>query len=150
MAVRFNNAKIISDAQKEVVKLVRESVTIMGVEAVKHYTLNFRKQGFVDETVEYWKPRKGGFYGGIAALRKRERMDSRRAILVKSGALRKSIRYYRSGLGQVTITSNLPYANAHNEGVIGRLPKRQFVGESRKLNSIIIKKLDKRIWEIFK
>lgn len=148
--MKFNNAKILKDAQKEVIKMVKDSTVIMGTEAVKFYTLNFRKQGFDDNGVERWLPRKGGFYGGIARLRKRERLDSGRAILVKSGALRRSLRYYRSGLTTVTITSNLPYANAHNEGIPGRLKQRKFVGESANLNKIILRKFDKRIYNIFK
>lgn len=148
--MKFNNAKILSDAQKEVVKALKDSVNTMGTEAVKFYTLNFRKQGFDDENIEKWQPRKGSFYSGIARLRKRERKESGRAILVKSGALRRSLKYYRSGLSSVIITSNLPYANAHNEGIRGRLPKRQFVGDSAKLNKLIIRKLDKRIQTIFK
>ena len=148
--MKFNNAKILKDAQKQVVALVKDSVNIMGTEAVKFYTLNFRKQGFDDNGIDKWQPRKNEFFSGIARVRKRERLASGRAILVKSGALRRSLRYYRNGLTSVMITSNLPYADAHNTGVKGRLPKRQFIGNSANLDKIILRKFDKRIYNIFK
>lgn len=57
------------------------------------------------------------------------------AILIKSGALRRSIRSDVHGL-TITVSSNLPYAQIHNEGGMAgrgkksRIPQRQYMGNS--------------------
>jgi phage gpG-like protein len=131
--VRFNEAKKIEDFIKRAEKEINNFSDIAGVEAVNFYTRNFTKQGFDDNGVEHWKGRK----------RERKR-DSGRAILVKSGALRRSLLKRKAGKLSVFIISPLAYANRHNEGLKG-MPKRQFVGNSRKLNKKILFKLDRRI-----
>lgn len=150
-----------------------------GVLAVNHFTKSFRDGGFTDETIERWQPRK-----------KRERGGSR-AILVKSGRLRRSLRSRRLGNLAVKILTDVPYARIHNDGgiieksfdrkilsftsggrfaktktrkqrkevsyqqqtTIGahsiRMPKRQFIGYSGKLNRQIIAFLDKNIKKQF-
>lgn len=135
--MKFNEARKIIDFTKQVEKVVGDFATIAGVEAVNFYTLNFRKQGFDDNGVEQWKPRK------------RERSkDSGRALLVKSGALRRSLIKRPAGRLAVWIISPLPYASRQNEGGRGIL-KRQFVGDSTKLNRKILSKIDKRINQAF-
>jgi phage gpG-like protein len=140
------NAKIIREHQRQVVKELQNFITIMGVEAVKHYKASFRNQGFTDNILHKWG--------------KREREDrntkKERAILVKSGDLRRSIKVVRRSLKSVTIGSDLPYAQVHNDGLRAgrgkgfRMPKRQFVGKSNTLSKILMSKLDKRIAKIFK
>jgi phage gpG-like protein len=62
-----------------------------------------------------------------------------RAILVKSGALRNSVRKIGTGDG-FTVSSDLEYAAVHNFGLMAgrgkgfRMPKRTFVAPSRTLN----------------
>lgn len=71
--------------------------------------------------------RSGSFYGRKWPERKWPR-DGGRALLVKTGALKHSIRSRRSG-GGLTISSDRPYSTIHNEGgeikVTGRM-KRYF------------------------
>lgn len=69
----------------------------------------FRDQAWLGDIIEPWKPRKG--------IKKGNRG---RAILVKTGRLRRSIRVVRYGNMSVTIGSDLPYAQAHNEGAFAQ------------------------------
>lgn len=120
-------------------------VDAMGVLAANHFTTSFRNQGFTDESLQAWQPRK---------RTERSRMGNR-AILVKSGRLRRSIRTKRFGLLAVKILTDVPYASVHNNGERSgrgrgfKMPKRQFIGYSGVLNRKIISKLDVTIKRIF-
>lgn len=121
---------------------MERSIILIGNEAKNFFVNSFRKQGFEDRSVVKWKPRK-----------KQDKKRAGRAILVDSGDLRRSIirePVNKSQL-QVKISTDLPYAKIHNEGGMmkngGKMPKRQFIGDSYKLNElckkIIISQLDK-------
>jgi phage gpG-like protein len=85
---------------------------------------NFRRQGFLDATLEKWRQRK--------------REDAGRAILVKSGALRRSIFIEVASRGLIRLASNLPYSSVHNEGT-AKMPQRKFMGQSKALDQENIK-----------
>ncbi|MGJ1366031.1 phage virion morphogenesis protein [Sphingobacterium spiritivorum] len=88
--------------------------------AVNFYKDSFTRQGWIsDSRLERWKKRKY-----------ENRKKSRRGILIKSGALRRSIRVLRVGLGYVVVGSPLPYAKIHNEG--GRIRAVQNIGSFRR------------------
>lgn len=55
-----------------------------------------------------------------------------RQQLVKTGRMRESIRVLSKTNNTIIVGSDVPYANFHNEGS-GRMPKRQFIGEAKKL-----------------
>jgi phage gpG-like protein len=77
----------------------------VGAIAVRHMQRNFTNQGWTPGRVVLpWQKRAGKEKG------------RRRAILIKSGALRRSIRILDSGLGYVKIGTNMPYSKIHNEG----------------------------------
>lgn len=127
---------------KKVRTALETSLILIGNEAKNQFTDNFKKQGFEDKAVEPWKPRKKG------------EKRAGRAILVKSGDLRRSIhvgRINKSALS-IRIMTDLKYASVHNFGErAGRgngfkMPKRKFIGDSFKLNEkvkrIVVKKLD--------
>ncbi len=150
--MKFNEARKIIEALNKAEKQINDFATIAGVEAVNHFTQNFRKQGFDDDgSVKKWQGRK----------RERAR-DSGRAILVgaankKQGIpLMQSLIKRRAGKLSVYVMSSVKYANVHNEGLRSgrgsgfKMPKRQFVGESRKLNRNILRILDKRIQQSFR
>jgi len=118
------------------------ALILIGNEARNHFVDSFKKQGFEDKAVQKWTPRK--------------KQDKRagRAILVKSGDLRRSIirgSISKSALS-VKIKTDLKYAEVHNFGLrAGRgngfmMPKRQFIGDSYNLNEkvkkIVVNKLD--------
>jgi phage gpG-like protein len=68
-------------------------------ETMRFINGNFTKQGWQGSTFQKWdtNKRKG-------------------TILVKSGALRRSINYKGAGAGAVLFYSNVPYASIHNRG----------------------------------
>lgn len=146
---RYNNQVYKLKLQKkEVEQKLTQLVSVMGVEAKNFYQKSFEKQGFTDRVLEKWKKRKPRMRGGI-------NIDAGRAILVKSGDLRRSIRVISKTLTTVTVGSNLKYAPVHNLGLrAGRgrgfkMPKRQFMGESKKLDAIIRRKIQLAIKVIF-
>lgn len=91
--------------------LKRRLVTLpikIGDTAILFSKQRFREQAWVDNATIPWKPRKPG------AVRNRGR-----ALLVSSGRLRRSIRIIRTTGDSVTIGSNVPYAQIHNDGFNG-------------------------------
>jgi phage gpG-like protein len=138
-------------AEKKARKALENAVVEIGNTAKNFFVENFRKQGFDDKTVEKWKARKKKTYrtksGKVVD-------DTTRAILVKTGDLRRSIiRVPNKAALNVKIQTDLIYAKVHNDGLrAGRgkgfkMPKRQFIGDSYNLNekvkAVIVKRLDK-------
>lgn len=109
-----NEARKIQQAQIRLQKQLKAFVSVMGTEAKNHFVKSFRNQGFEDETIKRWQSRKGEISGGIARVRKKDKGS--RAILVKSGDLRRSIRVISKNYDSVTLGSDLPYAQIHNDG----------------------------------
>lgn len=66
---------------------------------------SFRRQGWWNGRKKKWADRKG-----------KKRRNKGRAILVKSGRLRRSIRVINAVQGKVTVGTDVPYAQIHNEG----------------------------------
>jgi phage gpG-like protein len=141
-----NEARKIQMAQIKLQKSLNNFVVEMGTEAKNHFVKSFRNQGFEDKSIVKWKHRK------------RLEQGKSRAILVKSGDLRRSIRVINKSYRSITLGSDLPYAQIHNDGLNGRafgkyafkMPKRQFIGHSTKLIDHLRSKLDKRIQNVFK
>lgn len=155
----MSNTDILKQHRLKLQRAIQDMVIIMGNEALNHFKKSFVNQGFTDEGLEKWKPRKGEITGGIAKLRSRER--GARGILIGkgTGTLRRSLTktpFGRYGMQGIIIGVNLPYANVHNEGLrAGRgqgfiMPKRQFVGYSGKLNRLLIDKFNNKIQQAFK
>jgi phage gpG-like protein len=87
----------------------------MGNEAVNHFKVDvFNAESFDGA---HWKPRQ---------------KDDGRRLLVKTGRLRSSIRVMKRTRNSITVGTDVPYAEFHNKGT-DRLPKRQFIGESKVL-----------------
>jgi phage gpG-like protein len=125
--------------EKKARTTLENAMVEIGNSAKSFFVENFRKQGFDDKNVEKWKPRK--------------KADKRagRAILVKTGDLRRSIirnPANRAALS-VKISTDLVYAARHNNGLKG-MPKRQFMGDSYNLNERIKKIIVKRLDNTFK
>ncbi len=77
--------------------------TWAGNAALNFYKDSWRRQGFIDTSFKRWPKRK------------KEGGSKDRAILVKSGQLRRSLRL-RVGTTWFEVYSEVPYAKAHNEG----------------------------------
>ena len=146
------NKKILNDLKRFEAK-IPEMVSNMGGIALNHFTKSFANQGFTDTTLEKWQPRKRTRYRTRSG---KEVDDTTRGILIGkgSGNLRRSLKRVSLGRYGVIITSNLPYAKIHNDGLMGRawgkyafkMPKRQFVGYSRVMNA----KIESKIHSIIK
>ena len=140
-----NNAKILKEARIKAEREIKAMVVVMGNEAKNHFEDSFRNQGFTNETLVSWRKRK---------RTERSRYGSR-GILTGTGNLRRSIKKAKLGQYAIRFSSNLIYANVHNEGLkAGRgngfiMPKRQFVGYSGKLNRKLIEKFNSKIQAIF-
>jgi phage gpG-like protein len=77
----------------------------LGTVMVNFSKQRFREQNWIDATASPWASRKAG-----------ARRNRGRALLIDSGRLRRSIRIITANRTQVTIGTDVPYAEAHNEG----------------------------------
>jgi phage gpG-like protein len=115
----------------------------MGGLAVTHFKDSFTKQGFTDSRLVKWKEvrrrqrtesGKRYQYKGFRGA-KYTAADRTRAILFKSGALRRSVHISQVNGRMVEVLSNMPYSSTHQFGrKKGNIPARPFMGNSRKLN----------------
>ena len=127
----------------------RELPRILGNKAVNFFKDSFRKGGFTDSAFKQWVPR----WKRLSRTRT-SRTIRERANLIKSGRLFRAVRLLRASFAQIAIgTRGVQYAARHNEGQTDRLgrtmPKRQFIGNSRKLEADIEKRLRLEIDKVF-
>lgn len=116
--------------------------TILANDSVNFFKNSFRKQGWEDEGMQPWKPRKST-----------DKKNKGKAILTQSGDLKNSIIIEAANWGKIRIVSQLPYAAIHNEGLKGMawgkhpftMPKRKFMGRSRKLTNNLKSKMESKI-----
>lgn len=88
-------------------RFLRGAPRVMGQLAVREFVGSFRRQAFIDGA------------GVTKAWPKRKKADKKgRSILVKSGRLRRSIRVVSQESDSVTVGTDVPYAQLHNEGGI--------------------------------
>lgn len=90
-----------SKTQYRLSEIFQNLPTWAGNAALNFFKDSWRRQGFIDRRYERWQRRKGNPDG--------------RAVLVKSGALRRSLRL-RVGRTWFEISTGMKYAKAHNEG----------------------------------
>lgn len=106
--------------------------TKIAIESRAFFDDSFRKQGFEDINLQRWQARKPT---------KRQRFrNPARGILILTGDLRRSLKAKISN-NNIYLESIVPYAKIHNEGKTmkngQKMPKRQFIGKSEKLNKKI-------------
>lgn len=150
----------------ELQKLRRKFPDMAGIEAVHFSKQRFIDKNWVDETTKEWEPRKRKAPGSLMVGK-------------GSGRLKKSIRKIRVTPNSVTIGTDVPYAQIHNEGGTikktvtvkshsrkrkGRsekvkshrrkmnttIPQRQFIGESATLMHTIEELIGKEMNRILK
>lgn len=138
---------------------------IIEVEGLNHFEESFDNEGFTDSSLVKWKPRKTkdkrgrditkyrtNKVGKKGSLNSYGRKNEGRAILTGHSTggnkLRNSLKAKQVNSG-VEFSTDKEYAEVHNEGK-GDMPKRQFIGKSKKLDKKIIKKANKRLDKIFK
>jgi len=104
-----HSGKSIQDQVRDFRAFARDLPQYVGTEAVRFFKDSFNRQGFIDEGgVKRWKPRN-----------KKAKRNKGRKILIDSGALKRSIRITDKTAHSVTVGTNLPYAQIHNEGFSG-------------------------------
>lgn len=137
-------------------KLYMKFPEMAAIEAVNFSKERFVRKNWVDKTVKRWKDRKPSPEWHSEGQKK---AAARGSLMVKSGRLKRSIRKIKVTRNSVTIGTDVPYAEAHNEGAVinqtvnvkkhsrkrkGRtetvkahkrkrkitLPERRFIGES--------------------
>jgi len=106
---------------------------------LNHFLQSFDDEAFSDgrQSSDPWAKRKH--------KTKRDRVAGRRGLLIQSGSLKGSMRVGSATMKKIAVGSyGIKYATFHNNGT-KRLPKRQFIGESkmmnRKIRTLIKKKL---------
>lgn len=141
---------ILQQIERSLVEMFNELPEQIGMIAV-----NFSKQRFVEQN---WKDKLPEAW---AARRRKRRGGAKRqngAILVDSGRLKRSIRIISTTTVSVTIGTDVPYAQIHNDGFNGtqsvkahtrkgrnvrahtrkmQMPRRRFLGESQAMNTEI-------------
>lgn len=161
---------------KKLSKLYQKFPELAAIEAVNFSKERFVRKNWVDKTVTAWKKRKPSPDWHSDAQKK---AAARGSLMVKSGRLKRSIRKIKVTRNSVTIGTDVPYAEAHNEGAEinqtvtikrhtrkrkGRtetvkshrrrrkikLPQRQFIGESAILLRRIERLVQREINEILK
>ena len=125
--------------------LKRTLPRVIGNMAVNHFRQSFKSGGFTDGNFQAWPKRKPG-----------SKRNAGRAILVDSGALKNSILMKDATFDKIRISSEgLAYADVHNRGLrAGRgrgfkMPKRKFMGNSKKLQKDMRVKINSSIRSIF-
>lgn len=161
-------AKSIESIITNLQKLKTTINPILANEALVFFQDNFRRQGFLDKSLEKWKERSPN------APR-----NKKRGILIDSGVLRNSLRVVKVGRKSFVIGTNIPYAAIHNQGGkidarvavkshtrrgrTGRhrvrehsrnlnitIPQRQFLGKSQTLRKELEKIFIEEVQECFK
>lgn len=111
----------------ELQKYIKGLPKLIGREAVNFSKDRFRFANWMDKTRESWQPRNPDLRPGGA-------------LLVKSGRLRNSIRVINTTSNSVTIGSDVPYAEAHNEGLKGTVSVRAHVRKLKAKDKFKLKK----------
>ena len=157
-------------------KLYKKFPELAAIEAVNFSKERFVRKNWVDRTVTAWKPRKPSPEWHSEEQKK---AAARGSLMVKSGRLKRSIRKIKVTRNSVTIGTDVPYAEPHNEGAVinqsinirahkrkrkGReysvkahrrkrkitLPERRFIGESAILLRRVERLVQREINEILK
>jgi phage gpG-like protein len=113
----------------------------IGRAVVQESADNFRRQGYEDDNgaVVPWEPRK-------AADRRKGRTNTRqRALLVKSGRLRRSPRIVATTATSVTVGSSEAYAQAQQEGNDRGLKPRPFITLGKSAQERLTKRIAAQI-----
>ena len=141
--------KTLTSAFKEIQrnkKLMKTQLPLRLANTVQnHFLRGFdRGGGSTDASIGGWKPRKRS---RSAKVRKR---SVGRAILVDRGFLKEDIKKRKISFSNVTVgTRKIPYAGYLNEGT-SKMPKREFMGDSRVLERKIEMRIKAEMDKLFK
>ena len=118
---------------------------VIGIAVVAESADNFRRQGYENDAgaVVPWAPRK------VAGKRKGRTNPRQRAILVKTGRLRRSVRIVATTATSVTVGSSEAYAEAQQDGN-GKLLARPFITLGRAAQQKLVRQISGRIAALLK
>ncbi|WP_282635701.1 phage virion morphogenesis protein [Sphingobacterium thalpophilum] len=103
---------------RRVEEIQRELPDIVGTEVINSAQDNFRTESFFGEK---WPARKD--------------KKNKRKLLVKTGTLQRSPRIFQSMPGMISVGSDVPYAEVHNEGgIINRVARSETFVRNRYKN----------------
>ncbi len=110
---------------------------VLGRAVMQESADNFRRQGYENDAgvVVPWAPRK------VVAKRKGRTNPRQRAILVKSGRLRRSVRIVAATATSVTVGSSETYAEPQQDGNTRGLQARPFITLGPSARNKLIKKI---------
>ena len=112
--------------------LQRKLLVVAEVETENFNATNFANEGFFgDSGFVKWQERKEP---------PKKKVKNNRPLLVKTGDLKRAATTALPMDDGIAFVFNKEYMKAHNEGVQGRLPKRQFIGRSAALDKILKRK----------
>ena len=117
--------------------LQRKLLVVAAVETENFNATNFANEGFFGDPFgdsndfSKWQERKES---------PKKKVKNNRPLLVKTGDLKRAATTALPMDDGIAFVFNAAYMKAHNEGVQGRLPKRQFIGRSAALDKILKRK----------
>lgn len=149
MANKFNFDRV----KRNLDRVKKQVPTILANQAQNFFVESWKKQGWDDNGVKQWAVPKRRVPGTPEYEYPKKRGLSRRVkpTLVKTGRLRRAVSHSirQKTFNTIKLAVDVPYAQYHNEGT-NRLPKRQFMGDSRTLRKMqlltIYKEID-FIWQ---
>ena len=124
---------------KRMESVQRDLPSVLANEGTKFWLGNFDKEGFDDGGVKSWKVPERRIPGTSSYKYPKSKGLSRRIkkTLIGTGKLRRAV---NNSVKEKTfkrivwrVGSEVPYAARHNEG-LNKMPKREFMGESKTLN----------------
>jgi hypothetical protein len=134
-----------SNKQRAFEKFKRDVPKVIANNSKNWFLEGFRKGGFqTDASKTGWERRNP-----------KSKRNTGRGILVDTGALRRSIQVISQTWSQIIIgTQRIPYADRHNEGLTDdrgrKMPKREFIGDSKGLDESNKKLLARMVGRIFR
>jgi phage gpG-like protein len=156
---KFQLDKALTQFKKEKNKLPK----ILGNMAKRHFRQNFINEGFTDTVNEKWKEVQRRIPGTRAyKYPKKKGLSRRRRGILRgkgSGVLMRSVDVQRASFDAIVVgTKGVEYAAIHNDGLMGnafgkykfKMPKRQFIGNSKQLERAIEKRIVKELDKVFK
>lgn len=134
---RFEFENIVAKLEKAKVDLPK-----LVASDIRNYFVNsFKRQGFDGQKWQEVKRRE----------KENQTAKDKKPILIQTGRLRRSVNesIRKTTWQEIVLGIDTPYAKYHNEGT-DRIPKRQFMGDSKELQTKIEARIEKEIKKIIK
>lgn len=134
---RFEFENIVAKLEKAKVDLPK-----LVASDIRNYFVNsFKRQGFDGQKWQEVKRRE----------KENQTAKDKKPILIQTGRLRRSVNesIRKTTWEEIVLGIDTPYAKYHNEGT-DRIPKRQFMGDSKELQTKIQARIEKEIKKIIK